>query len=97
MKRLSDILPKVLNKYGLGDSAKSSLVIEHFRRFFQANWQDNYNQVVLGIVFKKATLYIRVVSPVWAHQIHMKKQDILGFLHENLQDIKINDIVVKAG
>lgn len=95
MKKLSDILPTVLNRYGLNKSARSSLVIEYFKQFFELIWsKDEYKQIN-SVIFRKACLVVRVKNSAWANQIYMRKNEIIEYLKDNIDNLKIEELVVK--
>jgi len=94
MKKLENILPKILNKYNLKKSAYASQVCQAFHIFLKENFNSSLKDNFLSIKFKNGYLIVKVKNSSLAHQIFLIKED---FLQKNKSRFHLlKNIVIKV-
>lgn len=94
MDQIGDILQKTLNKRGLQKQAQSSLVVHLAQKWLKTSFPDLENQLKVK-KFQDFKLVIESQSAIASHEIHLKKQFLHDFLQKELNNIHLEEIIVR--
>ncbi len=90
--KIKDLLQGAINRLGVSDQARASLVVEVAQKVIIENFP-NLKGKVKPRVFKDNTLYCEVTNPTLASQLNLEQQRIINQINRRLK----GDFVKKVG
>jgi predicted nucleic acid-binding Zn ribbon protein len=91
MKRpqaLSNVLSRMLKDLGMEENAKRYEAITRWKEIVG----ENLAAVTVPERVSHGTLIVKVTSSVWKYELTMRKQEILGKIHQVTGSLEISDI-----
>lgn len=100
MKRIQDILPSVINKYGLQHQVEASFVLHAFRQSCRNHLGEKADSAVQAKRYDKGIIYVSAKNATWVQQLQLVKDQIMSDLEgtENISrivDMKISQQTAK--
>lgn len=95
MKKLSDILPKVVNRRELESNATASQVLEAAEKYLTEIFGGENIGKEKNIAAKKLQngfVFFDVSSAAWNNRLFMEKMGLLEFLTEKFPELTLKDV-----
>ena len=89
---ITDLLPKVINKYKVNDGVFSVLVLKNLDKALTRKFGDKLKNYYKATSFKNGIINIKVKSSVIANEIEIHSREIIDNINTEIKEVVVKKI-----